>query len=469
MRLHRLNALILLFWAVLAVGLWSRADTPEPALDRSEPAGRRLSPAAQAKLDARKNLVVLAVERVRGAVVNIHSERTVNGPPSAEVFANGASLNRVNGMGTGIIIDPRGYIVTNQHVVEDVSTIRVRLTDGTTLGATLVGRSAGNDLAILKIDARRPLPTMPLGTASDLMVGETVMAIGNAYGYEHTVSQGIVSAVKRDVTLNKEITYRSLIQTDAAINPGNSGGPLVNIHGELVGVNVAIRAGAQNIGFAIPVDNMIRIVSDLLRARRTQKASDGIVCHDQLLQTEEGVQRTVFVDRVENNSPAATAGVKAGDVLVKVADLGIVCGYDVDRALLDRSAGEKVTVVVRRQGKDVPLQLALRGEQAKPGAADLIWRKLGVRVAAVSPEMVRRVNPQLNGGVEVATVSPEGAAARAGIRAGDILVGLHQWETLSLDNVVFVLSHSDLASFNPLSFYIVRGAEVRHGFMQQVE
>src|SRR5579872_5831307 len=137
-------------------------------------------------------------------------------------------------MGTGIIIDPRGYIVTNQHVVEDVNVIRIRLSDGTSQSATVVARSQEADLALLKIDAAQPLPTMPLGTASDLMVGETVVAIGNAYGYENTVTLGIVSALGRDVTLNKEVSYKSLIQTCASINPGNSGGPLINIYGDLV-------------------------------------------------------------------------------------------------------------------------------------------------------------------------------------------------------------------------------------------
>src|SRR5207253_11082349 len=143
------------------------------------------------------------------------------------------------------------YIVTNQHVVEDVNVIRIRLSDGTSQNAAVIARSQEADLALLKIDTAGPLPTVPLGTASDLMVGETVVAIGNAYGYEHTVTVGVVSAVSRDVTLNKEVSYKALIQTDASINPGNSGGPLLNIRGELVGVNVAIRAGAQGIGFAI--------------------------------------------------------------------------------------------------------------------------------------------------------------------------------------------------------------------------
>src|SRR5262249_21294759 len=150
----------------------------------------------------------------------------------------------------------------------DVHLLRVRLSDGTSYNARILARDAETDLALLKIDAGRPLPTVPLGTATDLMVGETVIAIGNAFGYEHTVTVGVVSAVGRDVTITKEVSYKALIQTDASINPGNSGGPLLNVNGELVGVNVAIRAGAQGISFAIPVDTMIRTVSEMLRRQR---------------------------------------------------------------------------------------------------------------------------------------------------------------------------------------------------------
>src|SRR5438132_4648281 len=228
----------------------------------------------------RRTAVVEVVERVRAAVVNIHSERTVRGPATEELFAHAPSQNRINGMGTGIIIDPRGYIVTNQHVVEDVSLIRVRLSAGATLTARVLARDHEADLALLKVDLGRPLPTMPLGTSSDLMVGETVIAIGNAYGYEHSVTVGVVSAVKRDVTLNKEISYKQLIQTDASINPGNSGGPLLNVNGELVGVNVAIRAGAQGIGFAIPVDTMLRVAAEMLSVRRRNGTWHGVVCRD---------------------------------------------------------------------------------------------------------------------------------------------------------------------------------------------
>src|SRR5712691_2200434 len=256
----------------------------------------------------RRTPVVDAVARVRAAVVNIHSERTVQGPASEEMFSLAPSQNRVNGMGTGIIIDPRGYIVTNQHVVEDVNVIRVRLFDKTSASARVVARDAEADLALLKIETTKPLPVMPLGTAGDVMVGETVIAIGNAYGYEHSVTVGIVSAIKRDVTLNKEVSYKQLIQTDASINPGNSGGPLVNINGELIGVNVAIRAGAQGIGFAIPVDHMVKSVSDMLKARRRSSTYDGLVCRDILQPSSDGLIRKVIVDRVDSSSPAETCG-----------------------------------------------------------------------------------------------------------------------------------------------------------------
>ena len=193
----------------------------------------------------RQTPVVDVVRRVRDAVVNIHSERTVRAASAEEMFSNISTQSRVNGMGTGILIDPRGFIITNQHVVEDVALIRIRLADGTTASARVVARDSECDLALLKIDVDRPLTSLPLGTTRDLMVGETVVAIGNAYGYEHTVTVGVVSAVSRDVSLNKEVSYKALIQTDASINPGNSGGPLLNVHGELIGVNVAIRAARR--------------------------------------------------------------------------------------------------------------------------------------------------------------------------------------------------------------------------------
>jgi serine protease Do len=432
----------------------------------------KMKEAACGKLLARKTAIVDVVDRVKAAVVNIHSERLVQGDTPQELLAVAPSQNRINGMGTGIIIDPRGYIVTNHHVVEDVNFIRIKLHDGTSVNAQVVARSHEQDLALLKIDVPQKLAIMPLGTAADVMVGETVVAVGNAYGYEHTVSMGIVSAVKRDVSLNKEVSYKSLIQTDACINPGNSGGPLLNINGELIGVNVAIRAGAQGIGFAIPVDTMIRVVSDMLKSRHRQATYDGLLCRDKLDSTAEGVVRSVVIDRVEVGTPAALANLQKGDTLVKLGDVTVHCSYDVDRALLDRLPNDRLVAIVKRAGaaQEQKLELVLEGaDRSKSSTADLVWKRLGVRLSPVGGEVVSRVNKQLHGGLEVVTILAEGASARAGIKKGDILVGLHQWETLTLDNIAFVLTHPDLGSFAPLSFYIIRTGQVRRGWFQQLD
>lgn len=413
----------------------------------------------------RRSAIVAAIERVKNSVVNIHSERIADAG-----FPLNPS-NRINGMGTGIVIDPRGYIVTNQHVVDDVSVLRCRLADGTTATAQIIARNNETDLALLKIDVATPLAVMPVGTAQDLMVGETVIAIGNAFGYNDTASVGIVSAVKRDVSLNKDMSYKALIQTDACINPGNSGGPLVNIHGELVGVNVAIRAGAQGIGFAIPVDHMIRSVHDMLRSRRRSMIYDGLTVRDRLTPQEDSLVRSVIVERADANSPAGTAGMQSGDVLVQIGDTRIGCMYDVERAFLERKNGESIPVTVRRQDKETRLELVLGSPDrfVRPaGGSDVIWTKLGIHLSPVASEQVTRVNKQLDGGLEVVSVSNDGPAAKAGIKKGDILVGLHHWRTVNVDNVTYVLGHPDLSTFNPLSFYILRAGQVRHGQFQQL-
>jgi serine protease Do len=467
MRLHR--ALFLLL-CPLSLALfpsnWLRgqSESPEPKLAEPEIKGPR------PLRNSRRTPVVDAVERVKGAVVNIHSERTVKGAGADDSYSTSPSPGRVNGMGTGIIIDPRGYIVTNYHVIEDVSVIRVRLADRSAYNAVVLARDHEADLALLRIDASRPLPVMPLGTSADLMVGETVLAIGNAYGYEHTVSVGVVSAIKRDVNLNKELSYRDLIQTDASINPGNSGGPLVNVNGELIGVNVAIRAGAQGIGFAIPVDTMIRVVRGMMSVRLRSGTWHGLVCRDRLEPLGQALVRSVVLERAEAGGPAAQAGLKRGDVLLQVGGVRVASTIDVERGLLDKPAGDRVPVIVRRGNTEKHFELRLQtADRAAPAPADLIWRKLGLRLSPADGDMVTRVNSQLHGGLSVLDVDADGLAGKAGIKRGDILVGLHHWETLTVDNVAFVLNHPDLASFHPLCFFIIRSGEVRRGWLGQID
>ena len=195
-------------------------------------------------------------------MVNIRGEKTVG--PGGATATGGENAHRVNGMGTGVVIDPRGYILTNYHVVEGVREIQVTLSDESRFVATLVARDLETDLAVIKIAAPDKLPVITAGTSSDLMAGESVIAVGNAYGYENTVTRGIISALHRAVQVSDAQYYDDLIQTDASINPGNSGGPLLNIDGEMIGINVAVRAGAQGIGFAIPVDKVMNVAATLL-------------------------------------------------------------------------------------------------------------------------------------------------------------------------------------------------------------
>ncbi len=470
MRMHPPSLAALVISAAL-FGLTAAVPAHDPSVVSPPPAVNtaQVRPVSR-DWNLRQTPIVDAVKRVRSAVVNIHSERTV-ALTAEELLSTATAQNRINGMGTGIIIDPRGYIITNQHVVDEVSLLRVRMADGTTAPARVVARDAETDLALVKIDVNKPLPTMPLGTASDLMVGETVIAIGNAYGYEHTVTVGVVSAIGRDVTLNKDMAYKQLIQTDASINPGNSGGPLVNIHGELIGVNVAIRAGAQGIGFAIPVDTMIRVAGDMLANRVRGGPSLGMLVRNEVQSNQEdtGLQRQAIVERVDANSSAAKAGLQRGDVVLRVGEQTVTTSLDLERGLLEHAAGEKLPLLVRRGGAEQKLELTLEAGRSPsvvsvpPTTADAVWRKLGVRLVVSAPEDVTRTQPQLHGGMVIMEVRPDSAASKAGLQRGDILVGLHQWEMLSIDNVVYVVNHQDLATFNPVKFFILRGGQVQRG------
>jgi serine protease Do len=426
----------------------------------------------------RRTPAVEVVDKNEAAVVNIFSERTIALDNREKQIELMQLQQRVNGMGTGVVIDPRGYILTNHHVVDDVQMLRVRLHDGATFTARIVVREPAEDLAVIKIDVNRPLPTATFGTATDLNVGETVIAIGNAFGYEHSVTLGVVSAVKRDVVLNREVSYKSLIQTDASINPGNSGGPLFNIHGELIGINVAIRAGAQGIGFAIPVDTAMRVAADMLSAKRRTGLAHGLTVRNALDVSDNPIRRWTVVERVEPGSPADKAGFMAGDVLDKAGEQKMICTLDLERAFLDRPLGEKVAIVARRGatskgegGAEIRGELALRGPDKAPAAlpVDLVWKKLGVKVLPAPIDQVVKANPQLHGGMLITDVNAETVAAKAGFQRGDILIGLHQWETINIDNIAYVLNHPDLATFTPVRYFRIRGGQLQRGWLPNLE
>lgn len=413
--------------------------------------------------------MVQVIEKAKASVVNIHSERITYQSGPNPVY-NTPIQNRSNGMGTGIIIDPRGYIVTNHHVVEDVTSLRIRLHDGSTFTARVIVKEKEKDLALIKIDADKPLPTLPMGTSSDLMVGETVIAIGNAFGYEHTVSVGVVSSLNRDVALNKEVSYHSLIQTDASINPGNSGGPLLNIEGQLIGVNVAIRAGAQGISFAIPVDQMLSGVSEMLANRRRNELPIGFNYRD-WIDARRSPVHCLTVDRVQPDTPASKAGLKPGDIIVQAGSIDVKNSLDLERALLELPNKDKLPLIVKRGNDQMELvfPLAEKNNNKSNSVADLIWRKLGLRLSVANADVVRRDQPHLAGGLSVLEVRPNSPASKAGFVPGDILVGLHVWESTQPEHVAFVLNHSDIKSLFPLAFHMIRNGQLHKGQFTQMD
>jgi len=403
--------------------------------------------------EGRRTAIVRAIESQRDSVVNIHGQKLV---PSPDEDAAG-ELRRVNGMGTGVIVDARGYVVTNYHVVEGVRRIEVTLSSGRTVAATLVSHDPRTDLAVIKLDADAPLPVITIGTSSDLMIGETVLALGNAYGYEHTVTRGIISALHRNVEVSRTQRYDDLIQTDASINPGNSGGPLLNVDGEMIGVNVAVRAGAQGIGFAIPVDRVLDVVADLLSVERVDRTWHGIVA-------KADGSRGVIVEAVHRQSPAETVGVKAGDVITRIGEQPVTRRLDIERGLLGRRAGDVVPVTVVRSGAEERMDLSLAAVRRDALPIDeRCWREIGLRVEAMPATKVQRLQSRYRGGLLVGEVRTGGPAHEQGIRAGDILVGLHVWETIVPDNVAYILDKAEEEHLNPIKFYVLRGRETLFG------
>jgi serine protease Do len=406
--------------------------------------------------------IVKAVEGARNSVVNIRGEKTI---AASAVQSSGTEAGRrVNGMGTGVVIDQRGYIITNYHVVDGVRDIQVTLAGGEKYIAKLVARDAETDLAIIKIDAKQDIPVINIGASSDLMTGETVIAVGNAYGYEHTVTRGIISALHRSVQVNDAQYYEDLIQTDAGINPGNSGGPLLNIDGELIGINVAVRAGAQGIGFAIPADKAMSAAASMLATVNVNKNWHGIVATSE---NSEGDAKGLAVESVEKNSPAADAGIKSGDVITGLDSVEVRRTLDLQRALLDRKPGDKIKITLSRSGESATKRLtlaALPETQKTPNGP--IWEALGMELKPIPAEEFRLAHQsQYGGGLKITAVRPNSPAANQGIRAGDVLVGMHIWGTTSLENVTYILNRSDLASLNPVVFYILRGDKTWYGYL----
>ena len=334
---------------------------------------------------------------------------------------------------------------------------------GKTYTARLIAHDPPTDLAVIKIDPDQALSIIAIGTSSDLMTGEEVIAIGNAYGYEHTVTRGIISSLHRTVEVGEGQQYPDLIQTDASINPGNSGGPLLNIDGDMIGINVAVRVGAQGIGFAVPIDRAMDVAARLVDAEVRKTAAHGII--GQTIATPK--QSKFLVSKVATGSAAEQAGLLPGDVITRIDSVAVIRALDFERALIGKPSGEEVEIAAHRNGAQVQMKLVLSQPPTTDNSvSELAWDLLGMRLAPMPDSAFRRLHSRYRGGLKVTGVRPDSPASRQGIRYGDVLVGMHKWETVSLDNVAYVLESDVLSQNDAVKFYVIRGRETLFGRLQ---
>jgi serine protease Do len=380
--------------------------------------------AAQMPQTSRRTPVVAVVEKVSPAVVNISAESTVReADPFFGMFGFGTE-RPAQSLGSGFVIDRNGIVVTNAHVIEGASRITVTLLDGRELEADVLGSDRDADLAVLKVKASN-LPALPLGHSSDLMIGETVIAIGNPFGLSNTVTTGVLSAQGRTVpSEGGEQIFTDFLQTDASINPGNSGGPLVNIAGEVIGINTAIIQGATGIGFAIPADRARRVVDDLLRFGELQALWTGaqLLSVDPELARRYGlaVRRGALVFKVYPGSPAAAAGLQEKDVVVAVGGHPVASREDVTTALYTAAPETPLDLEVRRGERT--LRLSLRAVHPPQGLGlQVLERTVGLRVEAG------------RGGLEIRRVVDGSPADRRGLRPGDLILAANGQRTDSAE------------------------------------
>lgn len=390
-------------------------------------------PAAADKA-SRVTPVVRAVREIAPAVVNI----SARGRAPVRLFRSGDEMidrffeeffgpmqREHSSLGSGVIIDgEKGLIVTNSHVVSRASQIMVQLADKRRFPAKVVGADPEGDLALLRIEVKGKLPQVRLGNSDEIMIGERVIAIGNPFGLSHTVTSGVVSALHRKVRAGGNRWLDDLIQTDASINPGNSGGPLLNADGELIGINTAIYANAQGIGFAIPVNRLKRIVNDLVRHGEVIPAWLGLKLQDLTpsLAALLGLKSTrgVLIREVTPQSPAARAGFKRGELIVAMQGRPLENTSDYLARLRGVAVGEVVKLEVLAGNRRLVRRLTARAFPLER-AMEVAWQRLGFRVREMRPQDALRHRVRPGSAVVIAQLRPGSPALEIGLRPGDLV------------------------------------------------
>lgn len=379
----------------------------------------------------RRTPVVRVYERTHKAVVNVSGERTISRRawPDFDQFDlwGPRFQQQVPVLGSGFVVHEDGFIVTNAHVVEGVRRIKVVFSDGREFQAQVVSADTSRDLAVLAVKTDEKLPFVEFGRSNDLMIGETVIAIGNPYGYSNTVTSGVVSAAGRDIQVTEDYWLRGLIQTDAPINPGNSGGPLLNVLGELIGITTAIRPDAQNIGFAIPVDTLVDNLSDMLMPEKLRRVRLGLTMGRM---QRQGQFAGLTVDSVSQGSPADEKGLAPGDLILEVDGHKLHSVIDFHVRIMHKNVGEpiRVTYVRPQEARTTSrvVELALLPRPLPDGrllARDFFQMDISELTTAVA----RRFDFQSAYPVLIVTdVQPQGVAGQIGIKPGDLILQVNE-------------------------------------------
>ncbi len=439
------NFRVLIIQVIAIAGLMMLTGV-RPALASSE------APAALQQLD---NAFVQVAEKVTPAVVNISSTKkapTVQGQDLEPFFKNHPFKDffgddfmkrfkrgpesgfRQHGMGSGVIVSADGLILTNAHVVKDADEIKVNLSDKRSFDAKVIGVDPESDIAVIKIGAKG-LPTAALGDSSKLRVGEIVLAIGNPFGLNRTVTSGIVSATGR--TNVGIIDYEDFIQTDAAINPGNSGGPLVNIKGQVIGINTAIASrsgGYQGIGFAIPSSSAKLIMDDLIKTGKVRRGLLGVNIQDLSPSLAKSFGRAdaegALVSQVIPGSPAEKAGVQAGDIIVKFKGEPVTGAAQLKNLVGKEKPGGEATLSLVRDKKNLDLKVKIgeRTQKAIASAGSLgsgpseISNELGINIEKPTAAEAQKAGIKMGEGLKVKDLTPDGVGRNMGLRGGDIIL-----------------------------------------------
>jgi serine protease Do len=369
------------------------------------------------------------------------------------------------GLGSGFIIDKDGYIVTNNHVVQDADKIKVILKDKRKFDAKVVGRDPNTDLALIKISPDSDLPIIELGDSDAIKVGEWVVAIGNPFGLEHTVTAGIISAKGRVIGSGP---YDDFLQTDASINPGNSGGPLIDMEGKVVGINTAIIAGGQGIGFAIPVNLAKGIIMQLKTKGEVTRGWLGVGIQDLTDELKEyhGIKDGggVLITQTFPDNPAEKAGIKAKDIILEVNGRKVKKSRDLSRMIAESPVGTTAKLLVLQNGKEkiIDVKLAKRDDKKLASSRGGVDKKyeFGIHVADLTPEMAKRLNTSEKEGVVVMNVEPDSKGQKAGILPGDLIKEVNHKVIDSMDS--FEKEIHKVKTGDSLSLYIWR---MNRGFL----